>query len=133
MIWLCYSRTTQDDSWYFVIIFLLLYTRKTICDASCSNGCCSLNKLIEIKADLLNYIPSHIKFETSKIEIPFEMFEQCLWSREHIESILVDRCKLYILDSGRNQTNIVTVPVKQIDTSVYEYVKQIKKTQVKEA
>eukprot|EP01083_Nonionella_stella_P267987 905612_1 len=134
MISLCYSRTTQHDSWYFVIIFLLLYTRNTICDASCSNGCCSLNKLIEIKTDLLNYVPSHIKLDTSMIAIPFEMFEQCLWSRQYIESILVDRCKLHILDSGRNQTNDETVPVKQIGTSVNEYVYFMsEETQVKEA
>eukprot|EP01083_Nonionella_stella_P048009 128588_1 len=128
MIVQCHLRSKQHESWCFVIIFLLLYTRGSIFDMSCSNGCCSfLPLVVETREELSHYVPSHIKVDSSMIKIPFQMFEQCLWSRDYIESILVDRCKKYILDPRILQTKQIikdfTVPncKQEIATIAHEY------------
>eukprot|EP01083_Nonionella_stella_P267986 905611_1 len=126
MIVQCHLRSKQHESWCFVIIFLLLYTRGSIFDMSCSNGCCSfLPLVVETREELSHYVPSHIKVDSSMIKIPFQMFEQCLWSRDYIESILVDRCKKYILDPRILQTKQIikdfTVPKQAIATIAHEY------------
>eukprot|EP01084_Bolivina_argentea_P218823 371260_1 len=89
----CRAKANQEESWYFVVIFLLLYSKGNIFGEHCSNQCCLMDKSLK---DILfeQFIPLYIEFD--KCKIPFELFESCKYFNEiyleHIEEIIVNRC-----------------------------------------
>eukprot|EP01084_Bolivina_argentea_P080713 146175_1 len=94
----CQQECSQDESWYFVIIFILLYSKGTIFGERCNNRCCKLNQSLKDKL-LKDFVPSFV--EINKLKIPFELFESCQvfeeLYRNHVEEILLNKCKNYMI------------------------------------
>eukprot|EP01083_Nonionella_stella_P193903 715584_1 len=96
----CYGKAKQDESWYFVIMFVLLYSRGTIFGVHCSNECCVLHP--SLKQTLLkHFVPTYV--ELNKLKIPFQLFESCQCYRpiyrKYIEHILINNCKTFMITS----------------------------------
>eukprot|EP01084_Bolivina_argentea_P204146 348583_1 len=104
IIKMCYNKCDEDESWYFVVLFVLLYSRGNIFDIKCQNGCHSFDNSITDKLKYLKqWVPSYI--EVGEIKIPFGLFENCRVFKNQIEEILVTGCKNYILTKNKNQSS----------------------------
>merc|ERR1712228_350574 len=108
MIVHCHNKGVQDDSWYFVILFLCLYAKGNIFGGSLFNE--SLQQKL-----LKDFLPSYI--EIKGLKIPFQIFESCLFFedlyRENIEEILLNNCKNYMITSDKMENK---KPFELIDT-----------------
>eukprot|EP01084_Bolivina_argentea_P211928 360368_1 len=105
----CYRKCKQDQTWYFVILFILFYSRGRIFGVGCINGCCELNPTI--KKDLLSQWVPHL-VQIGKSKVPFEVFENCASYpvyKSLIEETLINNCKNYIIakDKSRNTEPVV--------------------------
>eukprot|EP01083_Nonionella_stella_P022545 62355_1 len=110
----------QDRSWYFVIIFVLLYSKGTIFAEYC-NECAMDQSLKDIL--LQDYVPTYI--EINAVKIPFKLFEACqefrTLYREYVEQILVNKCKDFMICGN---TREVKLPVRKEAT--HSLIKQFK-------
>eukprot|EP01083_Nonionella_stella_P017876 50057_1 len=103
----CHENASQDNSWYFVIILLLLYSKGTVFGEHCDE--CAMDP--SLKDILKDYIPTCIEISVSNkkniydVKIPFIVFEGCLefraLYREHVEDILINKCKDFMISNNK--------------------------------
>eukprot|EP01083_Nonionella_stella_P113712 335355_1 len=102
----CARKCEHDESWYLVIIFILLYSRGRVFDINCINGCCRLSQSIRT-ALLLQWMPSSIQI--GEFKMAYRVFENCGIYRRHIEELFGNLCKNYIMsrDKLQNKQDVV--------------------------
>eukprot|EP01083_Nonionella_stella_P044591 120046_1 len=108
----CHEKCSQHNSWYFVILFTLLYCKGTIFGEHCSHKKCQMDK--SLKNELRkHYIPTYIQINA--IKIPFELFEACQSFRKlytkYVEDILLNKCKHFMISANVMDN---TLPVQRV-------------------
>eukprot|EP01083_Nonionella_stella_P017879 50065_1 len=107
----CRDKANQDNSWYFVIILLLLYSKGTVFGDHCDD--CAMDP--SLKDILKDYIPTCIQISVINVQniplydvkIPFKLFEGCLefraLYRENVEEILINKCKDFMISWNKTE------------------------------
>eukprot|EP01084_Bolivina_argentea_P304714 526338_1 len=110
------NECRQDESWFFVIILLLFYSRGNIFQIDCINGCCKLS--YDLTNSLRKYVP---KIKIAQYKIPFEFIEH--WKHKPspsiIECMLIDTTKNWII----HQASIENEYDISSNSEVYGFIK----------
>ena len=105
MIKECKQKCAQNESYYFVILFICLYAKGNIF------GTHRGHLLIDdaLKQTLLNdYLPSYV--EINEFKISFLLFESCQCFndlyRKYTEQILINKCKNFMITSNKMENKL---------------------------
>eukprot|EP01083_Nonionella_stella_P044270 119260_1 len=107
-----FIEATNDASYYYVIIFLLYYTRGTILNHKCCLGCCDANTFSQniVLKRLNHYIPNNVNIQ-GKYSIPFALLECFNVFNLYVEELLLNLCKNAIILGKSTKEDIETVTV----------------------
>eukprot|EP01084_Bolivina_argentea_P002010 3706_1 len=96
-----YPKCDVEESWCYVVMFILLYTTGQVFGVNCIHGCCKLDEsIIEL---LAKKVPSIISVTTNlsnNAKFTYQLFERCKVFEGEIEQILINKCKSEISLSG---------------------------------